>query len=90
MDSSLKIKTVGAYEAKTHLPELLDFVSKSKGRREVLITKHKKPVARLVSVDRPSHGGVSGLFCRLDSLRSRLALRKDLTAKNLINAGRRV
>jgi prevent-host-death family protein len=37
--------TVGAYEAKTHLPELLERVAK--GER-VVITKRGKPVAMLV------------------------------------------
>ncbi len=38
-------KTVGAYEAKTTLPALLDFVARG---REVVITKHERPVARLI------------------------------------------
>ncbi len=40
MDSS-----VGAYEAKTHLPQLLDRVE---GGETITITRHGKPVARLV------------------------------------------
>ena len=37
--------TVGAYEAKTHLPRLLDEVARGE---TVTITKHGVPVARLV------------------------------------------
>ena len=37
--------TVGAFEAKTHLSRLLDQVAAGE---EVTITKHGKPVARLV------------------------------------------
>ena len=37
--------TVGAFEAKTHLSALLDKVAAGE---EVVITKHGKPVARLV------------------------------------------
>ena len=37
--------SVGAYEAKTHLPRLLDEVAAGKS---VVITKHGHPVARLV------------------------------------------
>ena len=37
--------TVGAFEAKTHLSALLDRVARGE---EVLITRHGKPVARLV------------------------------------------
>jgi prevent-host-death family protein len=39
--------TVGAYEAKTHLPELLERVKK--GER-IVITKHGNPIAELVPV----------------------------------------
>ena len=42
------MKTVGSYEAKTHLSRLLDEVAK--GER-ILITKHGVAVAMLVSVD---------------------------------------
>ena len=37
--------SVGAYEAKTHLPQLLDRVE---GGESIVITRHGKPVARLV------------------------------------------
>ncbi len=39
------MESVGAYEAKTHLPRLLDEVAAGKS---VVITKHGVPVARLV------------------------------------------
>jgi prevent-host-death family protein len=42
------MKTVGAYEAKTHLSELLEQVAR--GER-ITITRHGVPVARLVPVD---------------------------------------
>ena len=37
--------TVGAYEAKTHLPRLLDEVERG---RTIVITRHGREVARLV------------------------------------------
>ena len=40
------MKTVGAFEAKTHLSRLLDEVEEGE---EVLITRHGREVARLVS-----------------------------------------
>jgi prevent-host-death family protein len=40
---------VGAYEAKTHLPALLERVAR--GER-ITITKHGKPIARLVPIGR--------------------------------------
>ncbi len=41
------MKTIGAYEAKTHLPRLLDRVAHGE---HLTITKHGKPVAQLVPV----------------------------------------
>ena len=38
---------VGAYEAKTHLPALLERVANGE---QITITKHGKPIARLVPV----------------------------------------
>lgn len=42
--------TVGAYDAKTHLPRLLEEVEKG---GTVTITRHGREVARLVPVARP-------------------------------------
>ena len=41
------METVGAYQAKTHLPRLLERVRRGES---VTITKHGRPVARLVPV----------------------------------------
>ena len=41
------MKTIGAYEAKTHLPRLLDRVATGES---LTITRHGRPVARLVPV----------------------------------------
>ena len=41
------MKTVGSYEAKTHLPRLLEEVERG---AEITITRHGKAVARLVPV----------------------------------------
>lgn len=41
------MSTVGAYEAKTHLPRLLDEVEAG---GSITITKHGRPVARLVGI----------------------------------------
>jgi len=42
------MKHVGIFEAKTHLSSLVDEVEKG---REVVITRHGKPVARLVPAE---------------------------------------
>ena len=47
------MKQVGIFEAKTHLSSLLDEVEKG---GEVTITRHGKPVARLVQALRPDTG----------------------------------
>ncbi len=41
------METVGAYEAKMHLPKLLDRVARGEN---LTITRHGKPVAQLVPV----------------------------------------
>jgi prevent-host-death family protein len=41
------MESVGSFEAKTHLPQLLERVARGE---EFTITKHGKPVARLVPV----------------------------------------
>lgn len=43
--------TVGAYEAKTHLPRLLEQVESGE---TIIITKHGREVAKLVPVDQTS------------------------------------
>jgi prevent-host-death family protein len=41
------MRTVGSYEAKTHLPKLLDQVEQGE---EITITRHGKPVATLIPI----------------------------------------
>ncbi|MCY3852986.1 MAG: type II toxin-antitoxin system prevent-host-death family antitoxin [Gammaproteobacteria bacterium] len=41
------MEMIGAYEAKTHLPKLLDRVARGEN---LTITRHGKPVAKLVPV----------------------------------------
>lgn len=43
--------TVGLFEAKTHLSEL---IARAERGEEVVITRHNKPVARIVPVRRPT------------------------------------
>ena len=78
-------KTVGAYEAKTTLSALLELVEDG---GEVIITKHDRPVARLVPFARSS--STAEVCSRLRSLRGRLRLAAGETTKDLVVAGRRV
>ena len=43
------MKTIGAFEAKNRLSELLDAVENGE---EIMITKHGRPVAKLVPVEK--------------------------------------
>jgi prevent-host-death family protein len=78
-------KSVGAYEAKSKLSELLDLVERG---RTITITRHSRDVAKLV----PAGEGVVDreVFARIRTLRERLSLGKGESAKDLINAGRRI
>jgi prevent-host-death family protein len=78
-------RTVGAYEAKTKLGELLDQVERG---REIIITRHARNVARLVPADQPSVD--HSVFSRIRALRSRLSLGKGESARDLVNEGRRI
>jgi prevent-host-death family protein len=44
------MKTVGIFDAKTHLSSLVDEVERG---GEVVITRHGKPVAKLVRAEKP-------------------------------------
>jgi prevent-host-death family protein len=78
-------KTVGAYEAKTHLASLLAQVARG---REIIITKRERPVARLIPAGSPATD--KDVFARIRALQARLSLPEGETARELINAGRRI
>ncbi len=48
MSLSRSIQSIGLFEAKTHLSEL---VSRAEAGEEIVITRHNKPVVRLVAVE---------------------------------------
>jgi len=78
--------TVGAYEAKTHLSELLE---KVEAGEEITITKHGAPVAKLVPVKkevRPEERVAA--IDRIQKLATGLSL-GGLKVKDLIREGRR-
>lgn len=74
---------VGAYEAKTHLPALLERVADGE---EITITKHGKPIARLVPVERPSIERRRQAIARIKELGKGQTLGMPL--KDAINEGR--
>lgn len=75
--------TVGAYEAKTHLPRLLDEVE---GGKTITITKHGREVARLIPVT-PVAADVDAVIQELHAAR-RLANRGDSSVREMIEDGR--
>jgi prevent-host-death family protein len=79
------MKTIGTFEAKTHLSMLLEQVGHGE---EITITKHGKAVARLVPVDAISRDRLKDTVARLKAFRKGRRL-GDLSAKALIEEGRR-
>jgi prevent-host-death family protein len=77
--------TVGAFEAKTHLSALLDRVAAGE---EVVITKHGKPVARLVAAQPIDRARANAAYDKLRMLRRGTTL-GGLSWKALRDAGRR-
>ena len=66
------MKTVGAYEAKTHLAELIDRVAQ--GER-ITITRHGMPVAMLVPPENRASQSASEVVDEIKELRKELKLR---------------
>ena len=76
--------TVGAFEAKTHLSSLLDRVEAGE---EVEITKHGRPVARLVGARTLDKTRVNASFDKLKAMRKGTTL-GGLAWKALRDEGR--
>jgi len=78
--------TVGAYEAKTHLSDLLERVEAGE---EITITKHGSPIAKLVPVKKEaSPEERAAAIARIQKLAGGLSL-NGLKIKDLIREGRR-
>lgn len=78
-------RTVGSFEAKTHLSALLDEVAQG---GQVLICKRGVPVARLVPAVRAEEAQVSSTIDALLKLREGMRL-DGLTWRELRDTGRR-
>jgi prevent-host-death family protein len=77
--------TVGAFEAKTKLSMLLERVAQGE---EIVITKHGKPIARLVPAGTGNRERVDEAVAELRALRRGTTL-GGLSWKDLRDAGRR-
>jgi prevent-host-death family protein len=80
------VQTVGAYEAKTHLPRLLDEVAKGKS---ITFTRHGVPVAMLVPPPGTPQMSVDEAIAALKELRRQVKPLGDWTIRDLIEEGRR-
>jgi len=80
------MRTFGAFEAKNRLSELLELVEHGE---EVMITKHGRPVAKLVGVD--SGRRAQRILAAIEGLKNmpRVTLPEGMTIRDLINEGRR-
>ena len=79
------MKTVGVFEAKTHLSGLLEQVEEGE---EITITRHGRAVARLVPVGIVSRDRLEETVAKLKRFRKGRRL-GELSAKALIEEGRR-
>lgn len=79
------MKTVGAFEAKTHLSSLLDEVAKGE---EITITRHGAPVARLVSASLQAKPDIEKVIEELRAFSKGNKL-DGLTIREMIEEGRR-
>jgi len=80
------MRTIGAFEAKTHLSALLKRVSKGE---TITITRHGVPAARLVPIEEPAKRIMHAtLVERMRDFRARV--RPDtMRVKDMIEEGRR-
>ena len=86
---------IGAYDAKTHLPKLLERVEK--GERFV-ITRHGKPVAELIPIAARDTAAIMRAIAEVRAVRQRLARRgvrlqdvlgKSKSSRDLAHEGHR-
>lgn len=79
------IQTIGAFEAKTHLSELLD---KTEQGEQFIITKHGRPVAKLVPISNFDQQVAHLAIKKIKEFSKHHSL-KGITLKQLINEGRK-
>lgn len=79
------MKTVGAYEAKTHLPRLLEEVAKGE---HISITRHGVPVATLLPADIAKHKPVREVIDQIKQFRGGHRL-GGMSIREMINEGRK-
>jgi prevent-host-death family protein len=79
-------KTIGSFDAKTHLPALLERV---RAGERITITKHGVPVAVLAPVENPGTKNRKQVIEQLKAFGRGRKLPEGLTVRDLIEEGRR-
>ena len=79
------MEKVGAYEAKTHLPKLLERVAKG---HQFTITRHGVPVAILGPYDPENSADIEAVINQLIEFRGKNTL-AGITIREMIEEGRR-
>ena len=80
------MRQIGAFEAKNRLSELLVAVENGE---EVTITKHGRPVAKLVPFTAHDQARVAAAIAELRGLRQKVRLGEGEAVKDLVDEGRR-
>lgn len=80
------MEKVGAFEAKTHLPKLLDRAAHGEC---ITITRRGKPIAMLVPIEAKSEPSPAEAVSRLRSLRVGHTWGKSMSIKEAVEEGRR-
>ena len=82
------MKTIGFYEARTHLSQLLDEVARGKN---ILITRRGKPAALLTPPPKETLANVRDVIRRMKEFRRQQGptLGPGMTIRDLIEEGRR-
>ena len=80
------MRTLGAFEAKTHLSKLLDQVAAGE---EITITRHGEPVAKLVPIaSADKRADLRATIAAIRALGKKHKLR-GIAIRDLVNAGRK-
>jgi prevent-host-death family protein len=80
------MESIGLFEAKTHLSEL---VARAERGEEVIITRHQRPVAKLVPITQPEADAPARRAAVTALLRTARGRTLGLDGKTLRNEGRR-
>jgi prevent-host-death family protein len=84
--AAMSTQTIGLFEAKTHLSEL---VARAEQGEETVITRHNRPVAKLVPIGRERRAGTQRRQAALDALQAfDPVVVRDASIDELIDAGR--